>query len=95
MYNTNHVFDGNDSLFKTRTTAKALITLSEYCISEDMNSCFSCGYELATVEPFVLSYSYLSENKVEREQQLIAYREFRKGDLMYAQNKGEYTAIRV
>lgn len=94
MYNTNHVFDGNDSLFKTRTTAKALITLSEDCILEDINSCFSCGYELTTVEPFILSYSYLSENKVERKQQLIAYREFRKGDLIYTQNEYKHTAIR-
>lgn len=94
MRNTNHIFDGNDSLFKTRTVAKALITLSEDCVLEDINACFFCGYELITAEPFTLSYSYLSENRVEREQQLIAYREFRKGALMYAKNEYEHTAIR-
>lgn len=94
MHNTNHVFDGNDSLFRTRTTAKALITLSEDCTLEDINACFSCGYEDITEEPFILSYHYLSEGRVDREQVLVAYREFRSGEPVYAKNKFEPDAIR-
>lgn len=94
MRNTNHVFDGNDSLFHTQTIARALITLSEDCILEDINACFSCGYDEITEEPFELDYRYLSETPVDVKRILVAYREFRTSENHFAKDEFMRTATR-
>lgn len=74
--NGDSVCDKLDKVFETRKIARALVVLSEDCTLEDINSCFSCGHERITIEPFTLDFSYLSENAREYEQQLISYRDF-------------------
>ena len=93
MFNTNSIFEGNDKIFGSRKIAKALAVLSEDAILGDINTCFSCGYETVDEEPFVLSYSYLSEQPVTRNQTLVSCREFRSRSAR-ATNEDEYTAVR-
>ena len=93
MFNTNSVCEGNDNIFKSRKVAKALPVLSEDAVLGDINTCFSCGYETINEEPFELSYSYLSEHPVTKNQVLVSCREFR-SHTSYAANEFEYAAVR-
>ena len=51
---------------RPRTIARAQIILSESVLGE-LNSCFAGSYEHIEEEPFILSFSYLSENRVTHE----------------------------
>lgn len=76
------------NIFESRKVAKALILLSEDCVLEDLNSCFSCGIEEIKEEVFKLSYSYLSESKNESTFTPIACRYINEGS-HYALSKME------
>jgi P2-related tail formation protein len=45
IHNTDSVCDKLTEIFKPHKIAKALVVLSEDSVLEDINSCFSCGYE--------------------------------------------------
>jgi hypothetical protein len=64
-------------IFEPQKIAKASIVLSEDSELDDINSCFSCGYETCDDEPFVLSFSRLSERPIKKENVLIAERKYR------------------
>lgn len=93
MFNTNFVFEGNNEVFKSRKVAKALPVLSDDAVLGDINTCFSCGYETVDVEPFILSYSRLSQHPVKRNQVLVSYRTF-ESHSTFATNELNYSVIR-
>ncbi|GHT97210.1 hypothetical protein FACS1894126_0830 [Alphaproteobacteria bacterium] len=68
------IFPGE--LLRPNIFAKALVVLSE-SVFGDTNSCLSGGYEKIIEEPFVLSFSLLSENKNTVEKVLVEERFFR------------------
>jgi hypothetical protein len=77
VFNNDSVCDHLSDVFKPEKTAKALIVLSEDSELDDLNSCFSCGYEISDDEPFVLSESILSEHPIKSRHILIAERKKR------------------
>ena len=93
LFNTNFPCDNIEHLFETRTVARALPVLSEDAVLGDINTCFSCGYETVDEGPFILSFNYLSEQPVTRNQTLVSCREFRSHSA-YATNEDGYTAVR-
>ena len=93
MSNTDSIFAENENTFAPRKIAKALVALSEDSELDDINSCFSCGYDEIEEEKFELSFSKLSEHPVTRTQILVANREFRSTDY-YARNEFEIIAQR-
>ncbi len=93
MFNTNFVFEGNSEVFKSRKVARALPVLSDDAVLGDINTCFSCGYETVDVEPFILSYSYLSGHPVTKNQVLVSCREFR-SHTSFMIKDSDYAAIR-
>jgi P2-related tail formation protein len=78
-------------IFESQKIAKSLIVLSEDSELDDINSCFSGGYEKYDDESFVLSLSRLSEHPIKKENVLIAERKCRR-DFAYAVNELEVTA---
>ncbi len=93
MFNTDSVCDAIGDVFETRKFAKALPILSEDAVLGDINTCLSGGYETVEEERFILSYSYLSEHPVIRNQVLVACREFR-SHLQYLKREDSCVAIR-
>lgn len=84
VWNTDSVGKRLDNLLQPTTFAKALIVLSESKL-EDINSCFSGGYESIIEEQFMLSFSKLSQHKTIAIQPPIVERFYRK-KLWYAEN---------
>jgi hypothetical protein len=76
IWNTKPVGDLPTQLLKPNIIAKALVVLSD-SILEDINSNLSAGYEKITEEPFIVSFSLLSQHKNIAEQILVEERFFR------------------
>lgn len=76
IWNTDTIGQRLENLLQASTKSKTLIVLSESMFG-DINTCFSGGYEKLTEEPFVLSFSKLSQHKITVEQIPIDERFFR------------------
>lgn len=77
IYNYDYIGDKiPDVLFDSETQAKAAIVLSDY-ILDDLNTCFSGSYTQLNDKTFELSYSFLSDNKIESENVFIDERFYR------------------
>jgi hypothetical protein len=92
VFNTDFIGDKIPNIFKPQRMAKALIVLSEGSKLDDINSCFSCGYETYEEdEPFILSFSRLSEHPKRKKAVPIGERKFRESSF-HAQNEFEFFA---
>jgi hypothetical protein len=76
VWNTESLEIFPEELLRPNIFAKALVVLSESILG-DINSSFSGGYEKIIDEPYVLSFSLLSENKSTTEKVLVEERFFR------------------
>lgn len=76
IWNTDRIGQRLENLLQVNTQAKALIVLSESRL-EDINTCFSGSYKNVIEEPFVTSFSRLSQLKFKVEQVPIDKRFYR------------------
>jgi hypothetical protein len=91
VFNTDSVCDKLTEIFEPQKTAKALIVLSEDSVLGDINSCFSCGYEIYDDEQFVLDFHQLSEHPIHKQNVLVSERFFR-SSIACAANEFEFFA---
>jgi hypothetical protein len=87
--NVDHIGELSGQLFDSITIPKASIILSEDAILGDLNTNFCGGYDVLDDEPFVLSFSRLSENKTTVRREFIDERFLREGSAR-AVNDFEY-----
>jgi len=76
VWNTDRIGKRLENLLQVSTRAKALVVLSE-SVYADINTCLSGGYEKIIEEPFIASFSKLSQHKVTAEQIPIIERFYR------------------
>ncbi|MDR3244932.1 MAG: hypothetical protein LBT50_00685 [Prevotellaceae bacterium] len=76
VWNTDAIGNLPQKLFDPSIIAKAAVVLSD-SILDDINSNLSAGYEKITEEPFIVSFSLLSQHKTTAEQILVEERFFR------------------